>query len=333
VSQLGYMFLAAGCGAYAAAIFHVVTHAFFKALLFLGSGAVILAMHHEQDTDKMGGLRQQIPWTHRWFAIGVLAIAGFPFMSGFYSKDEILLSAYLAHDLPGHSALYAIALVTAGVTAFYMVRLHIRTFWGESRVPTEQRSHIHEPGQWVLVPLAVLGVLSVFGGFLGPSAALNPVPGVDPEHSNSLANFLAPVLHGVHHEVTFATERWLAVGSVAVAGLGVLGAFWLYLWRPALPGRIQGVLAGLHRVVVNKFYVDEAYDAAIVRPTVSASENLLYRGIDVGLIDGAAVNGSARLVRGFASGVLRNFQSGLAQGYLVVMLIGAILIAGFLVTS
>jgi NADH-quinone oxidoreductase subunit L len=317
VSQLGYMFLAAGCGAYSAAIFHVVTHAFFKALLFLGSGAVILAMHHEQDTDKMGGLRQQIPWTHRWFAIGVLAIAGFPFMSGFYSKDEILLSAYLAHDLPGHNALYAIAILTAGVTAFYMVRLHIRTFWGESRVPVEQRSHVHEPNQWVLAPLAVLGVLSVFGGFLGPSAALNPVPGVDPEHSNSLANFLAPVLHGVHHEVSFATERWLAVGSVAVAGVGVLVALW----------------PGAHRVVLNKFYVDELYDAVFVRPTVSASENVLYRGIDAAVIDDVAVNGSARLVRGFASGVLRHFQSGLAQGYLLVMLIGTILIAGFLVVS
>ncbi|MEN8158890.1 MAG: NADH-quinone oxidoreductase subunit L [Myxococcota bacterium] len=333
VSQLGYMFLAAGCGAYSAAIFHVVTHAFFKALLFLGSGAVILAMHHEQDTDKMGGLRQQIPWTHRWFAIGVLAIAGFPFMSGFYSKDEILLSAYLAHDLPGYSALYAIALVTAGVTAFYMVRLHIRTFWGESRVPVEQRSHVHEPNQWVLAPLAVLGVLSVFGGFLGPSAALNPVPGVDPEHSNSLANFLAPVLHGVHHEVSFATERWLAVGSVAVAGVGIGVAFWLYLWQPALPGKIRQALAGAHRLVVNKFYVDELYDALFVRPTVSASENVLYRGIDATVIDDVAVNGSARFVRGFASGVLRHFQSGLAQGYLVVMLIGTILIAGFLVAS
>jgi NADH-quinone oxidoreductase subunit L len=327
VSQLGYMFLAAGCGAYSAAIFHVVTHAFFKALLFLGSGAVILAMHHEQDTDRMGGLRQLIPWTHRWFGIGVLAIAGFPFMSGFYSKDEILLSAWLAHDLPGHQALYALALATAGVTAFYMFRLHFRTFLGESRVAPEQRSHIHEPNQWILAPLAVLGVLSVFGGFLGPSAALNPVPGVDPAHSNSLANFLAPVLHGAHHEVSFASERWLAVLSVAVAGAGVLLAAWLYVWAPGLPAKLRTGLAPVHRVVANKFYVDELYDALFVRPLVSLSEGLLYRGIDAGLIDSVAVNGSARLVRSFASGVLRHFQSGLAQGYLVVMLIGTIVVA------
>src|SRR5262249_39980369 len=180
VSQLGYMFLAAGCGAYSAAIFHVVTHAFFKALLFLGSGAVILAVHHEQDTDKMGGLRPLIPWTQRWFASGVAAIAGFPFLSGFFSKDEILLSAYLAHDVPGHEVLYALALGTAGLTALYMCRLHFRTFLGKSRVDAEVRSHVHEPNQWILAPLAVLGVLSIFGGFLGPSAALNIGPGVGP---------------------------------------------------------------------------------------------------------------------------------------------------------
>ena len=333
VSQLGLMFLAAGCGAYSAAIFHVVTHAFFKALLFLGSGAVILALHHEQNTDKMGGLRALLPWTHRWFLIGVLAIAGFPLMSGFFSKDEILLSAWLAHDLPGHQALYAIALATAGLTAFYMFRLHFRTFLGESRVPVEQRSHIHEPVQWILAPLAVLGVLSVFGGFLGPSAALNPVPGVDAAHSNSLANFLASVLHGAHHEVAFATERWLAVTAVGVAGLGALLAAWLYLWSPQLPAQIRTALAGLHRWVANKYYVDEAYDAAIVRPLVSFSENVLYRGIDAGLIDGAAVNGSARFVRGFANGVLRHFQSGLAQGYLFLIALGTLAIASYLVAG
>jgi NADH-quinone oxidoreductase subunit L len=135
------------------------------------------------------------------------------------------------------------------------------------------------------------------------------------------------VLHGVHYEVSFATERWLAVLSVAVAGVGVLTAAWLYVWSPGLPARIREGLSGLHRVVANKFYVDELYDAILVRPLVAASENLLYRGIDAGVIDGVAVNGSVRLVRGLASGVLRPFQSGLAQGYLVVMLIGTILIA------
>ena len=214
-----------------------------------------------------------------------------------------------------------------------MFRLHFRTFLGESRIDAELRKHVHEPVQWILAPLAVLGVLSVFGGFLGPSAALNPVPGVAPEHSNSLANFLASVLHGAHHEVAFATERWLAATSVAVAGLGALLAAWLYLWSPQLPAQIRTALAGLHRWVANKYYVDEAYDAAIVRPVVSFSENVLYRGIDAGLIDGAAVNGSARFVRGFASGVLRPFQSGLTQSYLFLIALGTLAIASYLVAG
>jgi NADH-quinone oxidoreductase subunit L len=272
-----------------------------------------------------------IPWTHRWFLIGVIAIAGIPPFSGFFSKDEILLSAYWAHDLPGHQALYALALATAGITAFYMFRLHYRTFAGECRAPADLRSHIHEPVQWILAPLAVLGALSFLGGWLGPSAAFTAWLGVDPAQSNSFANFLAPVLHGVHHEVTHATEWALAGLALAVSGAGIGVATWLYVWQPALPARIRAGLAAVHRVVANKFYVDELYDALFVRPLVALSEGLLYRGIDAGVIDGIAVNGSARLVRGLASGVLRHFQSGLAQGYLVVMLIGTILIAGFLV--
>jgi NADH-quinone oxidoreductase subunit L len=281
----------------------------------------------------MGGLKSELPITYWTFLIGALAIAGFPFLSGFYSKDEILLSAYLAHDVPGHSALYAIALATAGLTAFYMCRLHFRTFLGKSRVDPEVRSHVHEPTQWILAPLGVLGVLSIFGGFLGPSAALNIVPGVDPAHSNSLANFLAGVLHGVHHAVSFATERWLAALSVAVAGAGVLVAAWLYLWQPALPAKLRAAVGGVHALVANKFYVDELYDALFVRPLVWVSENLLWRGVDAGLIDSGAVNGSARLVRGLASGVLRHAQSGLAQGYLFLMVLGTLAIAGWLVAG
>ena len=159
------------------------------------------------------------------------------------------------------------------------------------------------------------------------------MPGVDPAHSNSLANFLASVLHGVHHEVSFATERGLAAVSVAVAGAGALLATWLYVWQPELPARIRAGLGGLYRLVANKYWVDEIYDAVFVRPLVFLSENVLYRGVDAGLIDGAAVNGSARLVRGLASGVLRHFQSGLAQGYLFLMVLGTLLIAGYLVVG
>jgi NADH-quinone oxidoreductase subunit L len=318
VSQLGFMFLAAGCGAFGAAMFHVVTHAFFKALLFLAAGSVILAMHHEQDTDKMGGLRKLLPITHKVFGFGVLAIAGFPFMSGFFSKDEILLSARLSH-VPGHEALYAIALGTAGITAFYMARLYFRTFLGESRASAQTRSHVHEPASTVTYPLIVLALLSIFGGFIGPSAALNPVKallGISDENSNSLANFLAPALANVHHEVDHFTEQKLAVVSVLVAAAGGLLAFWMYVLKPGVPVVIRGTLAGLHRLVEHKYYVDELYDLAIVRPLVWVSDRVLYRFFDAGLIDGAIVNGSAATVRGVTSHLLKYAQSGFAQSYL-----------------
>ncbi len=328
VSQLGYMFLAAGCGAFSAAMFHVVTHAFFKALLFLGAGAVILAMHHEQDTDKMGGLRRLLPWTHKVFATGVLAIAGFPFMSGFFSKDEILLSARMA-ELPGHDWLYGIALGTAGLTAFYMARLHFRTFYGESRAPADVRSHVHEPGMVVIGPLLVLALLSIFGGFFGPAAALNPLLGalhIAPEDSNSFANFLAHTVHSVHHEVDPSVERGLALVSVGAAAAGGALAWLLYVQQPALPAVIARGLGGLYALVRNKYYVDELYDRVLVRPLVAFSDVVLYRGVDAGLIDGVVVNGSARTLRGLTSGVLKHVQSGLAQGYMVWMALGAVLI-------
>ncbi len=325
VSQLGYMFLAAGCGAFSAAMFHVVTHAFFKALLFLGAGAVILAMHHEQNTDQMGGLRRLLPWTHKMFLTGVLAIAGFPFMSGFFSKDEILLAARLAH-VPGHAALYAIALSTAGLTAFYMFRLHFRTFAGECRFSAEVRSHVHDPSKLVIYPLLILALLSIWGGFLGPSAALNPGRGlldIAPEDSNSLANFLAPVLANETHEVDYWTERTLAFASVGVASLGFAVAWLLYVHRPGLPAAIRKALATVHALVANKYYVDELYDRLFVRPLVAISERVLYRGIDAGLIDSVVVNGSARSVRGLTDGLLKYAQTGLAQSYLGWMAAGA----------
>jgi NADH-quinone oxidoreductase subunit L len=324
VSQLGFMFVAAGCGAFGAAMFHVVTHAFFKALLFLGAGAVILAMHHEQDTDKMGGLRKLLPWTHKVFLVGVLAIAGTPFFSGFFSKDEILLAARLSH-VPGHAALYAIMLGTAGLTAFYMFRLHFRTFFGESRASAEVRAHVHEPGTVVIAPLVILALASIFGGFLGPAAALNPLLGVlniAPEDSNSFANFVGPVLANAHHEISHSEERMLAVYSVAVAALGAGLAYWMYVLAPGVPVAIRSALGALHTLVVDKYYVDELYDAVIVRPLVWFSERVLYRFVDAGLIDGVAVNGTAATLRGLTNGLLKYAQSGFAQSYLGWMALG-----------
>jgi NADH-quinone oxidoreductase subunit L len=328
VSQLGYMFLAAGCGAYGAAMFHLATHAFFKALLFLGAGAVILATHHEQDTDKMGGLWRKIPRTHAVFLVAVLAIAGFPPLSGFFSKDEVLLSAYLGH-VPGHRWLWGMGLATAAITAFYMFRLHFRTFYGPTRMSAEGFGHVHEPGSTVLVPLYVLAALAAFAGFAGLPQVYGDLLGVS--DSNSLANFLAPVIGHPEHHAEAATELGLAGMAIAAALLGLGLAFVLYLQSPALPGRIAAALAAPYRVLKHKYYVDELYDAALVRPLVRLSDRVLYRVVDALLIDGYGVNGVARGVRALAADGLKYVQSGLTQGYLIVMLVGSVAVVGWLV--
>jgi NADH-quinone oxidoreductase subunit L len=328
VSQLGYMFLAAGCGGYSAAIFHLGTHAFFKALLFLGAGAVILALHHEQDIEKMGGLHRKLWQTHVVFLIGVLAIAGFPGFSGFFSKDEILVTAFAA-DVPGHRFLYAIALVTAGITAFYMFRLHFRTFWGESRAPRELREHLHDAAPVVINPLWVLAFFSVFAGLFGLPQVWGDLIGVP--NSNSLDHFLEPALAArEHHALEHATEYALAGLAVGAAGAGALLAFVLYVARPELPDRLARSFSGLYGLLRDKYRVDELYDAVIVRPLVRVSDRLLFRGIDAGLIDGLAVNGTAQLVRGLAANGLKYAHSGLVQGYIFLMIVGAAAVVGFL---
>jgi len=330
VSQLGYMFLAAGCGAYTAAMFHVVTHAFFKALLFMGAGAVIVALHHEQDMMNMGKLRKKLPRTHVVMAVGVLAIAGLPPLSGFFSKDEILLAAFTAEGVPGHGFLYGVGVVTAALTAFYMARLHLLTFWGESRLSAEARSHVHEPANWILWPLYALAVLSVVGGFLGLPQFWGDMLGIP--HSDSLGNFLhQSVASAPHHAIAHSTE-WALVGlAVGAAAVG-LGLGWLFYERqPELPGRLASSASGLYRAVRDRYRVDEAYDAAIVRPLVALSDRLLYRAVDAGLIDGVLVNGTARSVRAFAAHGLRHLQSGLAQGYLLLMVVGTLAIVTWLI--
>ena len=332
VSQLGYMFLAAGCGGYTAAMFHLLTHGFFKALLFLGAGAVILALHHEQDINKMGGLTRYIPWwrpTHLCFLVGVLAIVGTPPLSGFFSKDEVLLAAWTAERVPGHTWLWAMGVATAGLTAFYMFRLHFRVFFGESRIAASLRGHIQEAASTVTLPLVMLAVLSAVAGFAGLPQVYGDMLGIS--SSNSLANFQAPVFAGASaHEVSHATELRLALVAVGFALAGALTACLLYLWRPGLPERLAASLSGPYRLLVDRYRVDELYDRAIVRPLVSFSESVLYRGIDAGLIDGVAVMGTARAVQRLAAQGLKYAQSGLTQSYLVLMLAGAILVVGYL---
>ena len=329
VSQLGYMFMAAGCGAYTYAMFHVVTHAFFKALLFMSAGAVIVAMHHEQDMRNMGGLRTKLPRTHGVMVVGVAAIAGFPMLSGFFSKDQILTSLYLAHGLPGHYFLYGIALFTAGLTAFYMCRLLFMTFYGEKRVADEVRGHLRDPSSWIMWPLYVLAALSIFGGIFGVPQFWGDMLGI--EHSDSLANFLsAAVVSAEHHEITRATEWRLIGAAVGMSALGLFLAYTFYISKPALPAQLSTALGALYRASLNKFYVDEIYDAVIVRPLVAFSDKVLFRGVDAGLIDGVLVNGTANTVRALAAGGLKYLHSGFAQFYFLTMVVGALAILAYL---
>jgi NADH-quinone oxidoreductase subunit L len=319
VSQLGYMFLAAGCGGYTGAVFHLVTHAFFKALLFLAAGSVILAMHHEQDIEKMGGLKRHIPMTHLVFFIGVYAISGFPPFAGFFSKDEILVTAYAAH-VPGHLVLYGLGVATAGITSFYMWRLYYKTFRGESRVPAQTLEHVHEPAATVVNPLFVLAFLSAVGGIIGiPQLFGDPF---DFDDIHSLNNFLSPVWPVTEgHHIAHSTEALMMLGAIGVALVGLLLARHFYLHHPEKPAKVAASVSGLYTLLREKYYVDELYDAVIVRPLVRLSDVVLFRFVDAGVIDGIA-NGTATTVRGIAAHGLRRFQSGLAQGYVASMLIG-----------
>ncbi|HTY59966.1 MAG TPA: NADH-quinone oxidoreductase subunit L [Bacteroidota bacterium] len=323
ISQLGYMFLALGVGAFSAGIFHVMTHAFFKALLFLGSGAVIHAMHDEQDIRKMGGLGAHLPVTYRTFLVGTIAIAGIPPLAGFFSKDEILFQAF-AH---GSWVLWLAGLAGAGLTSLYMFRLVALTFQGEPR--WEKGTHPHEAPLAMTLPLVVLAVLSAVGGFVGLPPSLGG--------GNAFEQWLEPVFAPAAEKLALAppagemTEYLLMGLSVAVALAGWYAARTWYLKRPEIPGLLVGRAPGIYRILLNKYYVDEFYDAAVVRPAVRGSETLLWKGIDVGVID-RIVNGVARITAAAGRG-LRLVQTGVVQNYLIVFLAGAVLVVGWLLAK
>jgi NADH-quinone oxidoreductase subunit L len=319
VSQLGYMFFACGVGAFDSGIFHVMTHAFFKALLFLGAGSVIHAMSDEQDLRKMGGLASKLPWTHGTMLVATIAIAGIPPFAGFFSKDEILHHAFAS----GHYGVWLAGLVGALLTAFYMFRLYILAFRGPSRISHEAEHHLHESPPSMIAPLVVLAVLSVIGGWVGLPMQ---------EGGHLFARWLHPVFAGAPeaaaHEVSRTTE-WLLIGlSVGAAAVGILMAFRLYLRQPSLATALRERLAGVYRVLLNKYWVDELYDATVVRPTLALS-NWFWRFWDTKVIDGF-VNGMAYTVEG-VSAVLRLVQTGFVGTYALFITLGvAALILHFL---
>ncbi len=369
VSQLGYMFLACGVAAYSAGIFHLMTHAFFKALLFLGAGSVIHAVGGEQDMRRMGGLRKLIPVTFWVVTIATIAIAGIPPFAGFFSKDEILGAVF--HSPYGGPVIWGIGVLTAGLTSFYMFRLWFMTFFGEYKpdadlgdahvlatahaapahgADSHASSHGHDDGHghsgvhespWVmLAPLVILAVLSFVGGWVG-------VPQFMGGH-NEVEHFLAPVMEspaiageqpattvrvldpGSRPEEKPTNEEWLLAGtSVAAALLGLFFAYLFYYKSPELPDRITSKMHGIYMMVLHKYYVDEGYGAIFVKPLLALSTVVLWRGIDQGVIDGL-VNGAGAASQGVGN-ELRQMQSGNIRSYAAWVAIGGAAIVAYMI--
>jgi len=341
VSQLGFMFIAMGVGAFTAGIFHLMTHAFFKACLFLGSGSVIHAMHHAlhhahlhddpQDMRNMGGLRKKMPVTWATFGISCLAISGLPFFSGFFSKDEILWWAFASTR--GSKLVWGIAAVAACMTAFYMFRCLYMTFHGEQKTNAKAKDHVHESPWVITLPLVVLAFLATVGGLVGIPHVLGNVLGHIP---NKLEHFLAPVFEHAQHAYeieahgTAGTEVSLMVLSVVIALIGIAVATVMYLKDPQLPGKFTRKFATLHRWVFNKWYVDEAYDALFVNTTKKLG-TFCWKGFDVHVVDGV-VNGLGKVFNAF-SAVLRHTQTGLFQNYALTMVLGTVVMVAIFILN
>jgi NADH-quinone oxidoreductase subunit L len=353
ISQLGYMFLALGVGAFAAGIFHLMTHAFFKALLFLGAGSVIHSLSGQQDIRKMGGLRYTVPATAVPFIIATMAITGVPGLSGFFSKDEILGHAFNRHQmLDRYFGLWAVGIVTAGLTAFYMFRLLFETFYGRSRLPVEMEGHIHESPKTMTVPLMILAFFSIVSGWLA-------LPILWGEES-PFERFLEPSLRGVETDTgaiafgrhTLLAEYALMAASVAFVALGFWLAYKLYLENPKLHSKLSASWPRLHNLLVHKYYVDEIYDALFVNRVKDLSTALGF--FDSKVIDGLGVDGAGWLARVFSrismwwdkwvvdavvnllgwfpkflSMPVRMFQTGVFSTYAVFILIGLAILLGF----
>jgi NADH-quinone oxidoreductase subunit L len=338
ISQLGYMFLGVGVGAFSAGIFHLMTHAFFKGLLFLGAGSVMHALSGELDMRKMGALRKKIPYTFWTFFIATLAIAGIPGLSGFFSKDEILWQAFSSSH--GHWLLWAVAAIAAGMTAFYMFRALFMTFFGESRVDHHVAHHVHESPKIMTVPLMVLAGLSVIGGYIGIPHVLGG--------ANHIHEFLAPVLGGgaepakAHAGISIVSQAWASGGeagghsaaleivmmvvSVIIALIGIGIAYLFYVKNPALPKSLADKWRRLYKLVLNKYYVDELYEILFINSLKNLG-TALWKGFDEFVIDGT-INGIAYFI-GLLSGVMRKMQTGLVQNYAFAMILGGIVLVAY----
>jgi NADH-quinone oxidoreductase subunit L len=315
ISQLGYMFAGVGVGAYAAGIFHLVTHAFFKALLFLGAGSVIHGLNGEQDLRKMGGLAPRMLVTTVTFLVGALGLSGVPPLAGFWSKDEVLGAAF--HE--GHFVMWALLLIGAFMTAFYTFRLVFLAFFGSPRMDKEVAHHVHESPAVMTVPLVVLAILTAMAGFIGiPSA-----------HGTAFARFLAPVLPLHEEETGGAVAFTLLILSAAIAVGGVVLAWVMYAWRPVRSETIGVSRNPIYMLLARKYYVDELYDALFVQPIYRLAQ-WCARVFDLGVIDGI-VNGIGQLVTTWAMG-MRRIQTGFVMNYALGILIGAVAVVAYFVT-
>jgi NADH-quinone oxidoreductase subunit L len=324
ISQLGYMFMACGVGAYAAGIFHLLTHAFFKALLFLAAGSVIHALSGEQDMRKMGGLRTRTPITFWCMSAGVFAIAGIPPFAGFFSKDEILYRTFTSNN-PLHIVLWLVGLLTAGMTSFYMFRLWFKTFFGEPRIEQQTNAHhsVHESSWVMLLPLAILAILSVVGGWIGIPAALFG--------SNRIERFLGPVFaNGAASEAVVSTtghglELALTLVSVLVAVAGFYIAYIFYYEKPGTAAALAERSRRAYDMVKNKYWVDEFYNASLITPLLMFTRGVLELVFERGVVNGsgkaagATTRGLAWLTRKQISGNIRSYAGWLAIGAAAVI--------------
>jgi len=329
ISQIGYMILGVGSGAFAAGIFHLMTHAFFKGLLFLCAGSVIHSLEGEQDMNKMGGLRHHLPITFATMLIATLAISAIPPFAGYFSKDLVLEGAYTS----GHVWLWILGVITAGLTGFYMFRLIFMTFFGESRVDPEKAHHLHESPPAMTIPLIVLAFFATVGGWVGlPNGFL---------WGDAFKRFLAPVFNfvvltpghaaAIQNEVPLPAGASLTLSLVALSAgvLGVVIAWILYIQNPALPGRIGESLHGAYELLWHKYYIDELYNLFVSRPLFWLSTIVLNRTIDQGVIDGA-VNGTGLAVEESGEGI-RRAETGNLQHYAFAYLLGVVAVAAYYV--